>query len=51
MPVNVSGTRKCFNCGASDYLKDRCPKLNRSTADIAGHSARVSRVNSMRLAD
>ena len=46
-PVNASGTRKCFNCGASDHLKDRCPKLNRSTTDTAGRSARVSRVNAM----
>ena len=44
-PVNVSGTRKCFNCGAFDHLRDRCPKLNRSTADMTGRSARVSRVN------
>jgi len=46
-PVNVSGTRKCYNCGASDHLRDRCPKLNRSTADITGRSARVSRVNAV----
>ena len=46
-PVNASGTRKCFNCGASDHLRDRCPKLNRSTADITGRSARVSRVNAV----
>jgi len=45
--VNISGTRKCFNCGASDHLKDRCPKLNRSTTDIAGRSARVSRENTI----
>ena len=45
--MNVSGTRKCFNCGASDHLRDRCPKLNRSTADITGRSARVSRVNAV----
>ena len=43
MPVGL----KCFNCGASDHLKDRCPKLNRSTTDTAGRSARVSRVNAM----
>ena len=46
-PVNISGTRKCFNCGASDHLRDRCPKLNRSTTDIAGRSARVSRINTV----
>jgi len=44
-PVNISGTRKCFNCGASDHLRDRCPKLNRSTTDMAGRSAKVSRIN------
>jgi len=46
-PVNISGTRKCFNCGASGHLRDRCPKLNRSTTDIAGRSARVSRINTI----
>ena len=45
--MNASGTRKCYNCGASDHLRDRCPKLNRSTADITGRSARVSRVNAV----
>ena len=35
------------NCGASDHLRDRCPKLNRSTTDIAGRSARVSRINAI----
>jgi len=44
-PMNASGTRECYNCGASDHLRDRCPKLNRSTADMTGRSARVSRVN------
>jgi len=46
-PVNASGTRKCFNCGASDHLRDRCPRLIRSTTDIAGRSAKVSRVNAV----
>ena len=46
-PVNISRTRKCFNCGASDHLIDRCPKLNRSTTNIAGRSARVSRINTI----
>ena len=45
--MNVSGTRKCFNCGASDHLRDRCPKLNRSTTDMAGRSAKVSRINAI----
>jgi len=45
--VNISGTRKCFNCGASDHLRDRCPKLNRSTTDMAGRSAKVSRINAI----
>ena len=45
--VNVSGTRKCFSCGASDHLRDRCPRLIRSTADTAGRSAKVSRVNAV----
>ena len=48
MPVNASGTRKCFSCGSFDHLKDRCPRLNRQpAADMAGRSARVSRVNAM----
>ena len=47
MPVNANGTRKCFQCGSFDHLRDRCPKLNRSTADITGRSARVSRVNAV----
>ena len=45
--MNNSGTRKCFNCGASCHLRDRCPRLNWSTADIAGRSARVSRINAV----
>ena len=45
--MDASGTRKCFNCGASDHLRDRCPRLIRSTADIAGRSAKVSRVNAV----
>ena len=45
--MNISGTRKCFNCGASDHLRDRCPKLNRSTTDTAGRSAKVSRINAI----
>ena len=45
--MNASGTRKCFNCGASDHLRDRCPRLIRSTTDIAGRSAKVSRVNAV----
>ena len=47
MPVNASGTRKCFSCGSFDHLKDRCPRLNRPTVDPTGRSARVSRVNAM----
>ena len=43
-PVNVSGTRRYFHCGSFDHLKDRCPKLNRSTTDTAGRSTRVSRI-------
>ena len=46
-PVNASETRKCFNCGSFDHLRDRCPKLNRSTADMTGRPARVSRVNAV----
>ena len=46
-PVNARGTRKCYNCGASDHLRNRCPKLIRSTADTAGRSAKVSRVNAV----
>ena len=46
-PMNVSGTRKCFNCGSFDHLRDRCPRLNRSTADMTGRPARVSRVNAV----
>ena len=46
-PVNASGTRKCFSCGSFDYLRDRCPRLNRPTADITGRSPRVSRVNAV----
>ena len=45
--MNASGTRKCFNCGASDHLRDRYPRLIRSTTDIAGRSAKVSRVNAV----
>ena len=40
-PVNASGTRKCFSCGSFDHLRDRCPKLNRPTADMTGRPARV----------
>ena len=46
-PVYVSGTRKCFNSGASDHLRDRCRRLNRSTTDMAGRSAKVSRINAI----
>ena len=35
-PVNANGTRKCFHCGSFDHLRDRCPRLNRPTADVAG---------------
>ena len=46
-PVNATGTRKCFHCGSFDHLRDRCPRLSRPTADVAGRPARVSRVNAM----
>ena len=46
-PVNTGGTRKCFHCGSFDHLRDRCPRLNRPTADMTGRPARVSRVNAV----
>ena len=41
-PTPTTPPRQFLPC-----LRDRCPKLNRSTADITGRSARVSRVNAV----